>query len=136
VKGFIPAALAGAFGCDALTVAIVGLAAFLGHIFPVFLRFRGGKGVATALGVYLAVRPLVILVAFIVFVIVLLIWRYMSLASMVGAIVVPIGLYLVKAPCEFVAMAGIIGILVIIRHKENISRLLKGTENKLTFKKA
>jgi glycerol-3-phosphate acyltransferase PlsY len=135
VKGFVPIALAGALGCDALTVAIVGLAAFLGHVFPVFLGFKGGKGVATALGVYLALRPLVILGAFIVFLIVFLIWRYMSLASMIGAIAVPIGLYLIKAPWEFVAMAGIIGILVIIRHKENISRLLKGTENKLTFKK-
>ena len=135
VKGFIPVAIAGALGCDILTVAIVGLAAFLGHVFPIFLGFKGGKGVSTALGVYLALRPLVILGAFIVFLIVFLIWRYISLASMVGAIAVPIGLYLIKAPCEFVSMAAIIGILVIIRHKENISRLLKGTENKLTFKK-
>ena len=130
-KGFVPVALAGALGCDALTIAIVGLAAFLGHIFPVFLGFKGGKGVATALGVYLAIRPLVILGAFIVFLIVFLAWRYVSLASMVGAIVVPVGLYLIKAPCELVSMSGIIGILVIIRHKENISRLLKGTENKI-----
>ena len=127
----VPVALAGALGCDALTIAIVGLAAFLGHIFPVFLGFKGGKGVATALGVYLAIRPLVILGAFIVFLIVFLAWRYVSLASMVGAIVVPVGLYLIKAPCELVSMSGIIGILVIIRHKENISRLLKGTENKI-----
>lgn len=132
-KGFIPVALAGALNRDVLIVAIVGLAAFLGHVFPVFLRFKGGKGVATALGVYIAVRPLIILGAFVIFVIVFLVWRYISLASIVGAIVVPFGLYLVKAPCELVVMAGLIGIIVIIRHKENISRLIKGTENKLSF---
>jgi acyl phosphate:glycerol-3-phosphate acyltransferase len=134
-KGFIPVILARVFGFDVLIIAIVGLAAFLGHIFPIFLRFKGGKGVATALGVYIAIRPLVILGAFIIFIIVFLLWRYVSLASLIGAIVVPIGLYLVKAPYEFVVMAGLIGIIVIIRHKENISRLIKGTENKLSFKK-
>ena len=101
-----------------------------------FLRFKGGKGVATALGVYIAIRPSVILAAFIIFVIVFMIWRYVSLASLVGAIIVPIGLYVVKAPCTFVVMAGIIGLIVIIRHKDNISRLIKGTENKLSFKKS
>ncbi len=135
-KGFIPVILARVLGFDVLIIAIVGLAAFLGHIFPVFLRFKGGKGVATALGVYIAIGPLVILGAFIVFVIVFIIWRYVSLASIVGAIVIPIGLYLAKAPLGFVVMAGLIGIIVIIRHKENISRLIKGTENKLSFKKA
>ena len=134
-KGFIPVFLARALGFDVLIIAIVGLAVFLGHIFPVFLRFKGGKGVATALGAYIAIRPIVIFGAFIVFVIVFMVWRYVSLASIVGAIVVPIGLYFVKAPCEFVAMAGLIGIIVIIRHKENITRLLKGTENKLSLKK-
>ncbi len=132
-KGFIPVAAAAALDADVLVVAIVGLAAFLGHVFPVFLRFKGGKGVATALGVYIAIRPLVILGAFIVFVIVFLVWRYISLASIVGAIIVPIGLYLVKAPREFIVMAGLIGIVVIIRHRENISRIIKGTENKLSF---
>jgi len=132
-KGFVPVAVATVLNADYLTIAIVGLAVFLGHVFSIFLGFRGGKGVATALGVYIAIRPLVILGAFIIFIIVFMIWRYMSLASIVGAIVVPIGLYLVKAPCEFIVMAGIIGIIVIIRHKENISRLIKGTENKLSF---
>lgn len=132
-KGLIPVAIAAALGMDVLVIAIAGLAAFLGHVFPVFLRFKGGKGVATALGVYIAIRPLVILGAFVVFIIVFLIWRYISLASIVGAVVVPIGLYLVKAPREFIVMAGLIGIIVIIRHKENITRLIKGTESKLSF---
>ncbi len=135
-KGFIPVAVAGALGAGELVISSVGLAVFLGHVFPVFLRFRGGKGVATALGVYIAVRPSVILAAFIIFVIVFMIWRYVSLASIIGAVIVPIGLYIVKAPCTFVVMAGIIGLIAIIRHKDNISRLIKGTENKLSFKKS
>jgi len=132
-KGFVPVALATALGVHVYVIALVGLVAFLGHVFPVFLRFRGGKGVATALGVYLAVSPVTILGAFVVFVIVAAIWRYVSLASMIGAMVVPIGLYLIGAPLAFVIMAGLIALVVIIRHKDNITRLVKGTESKLSF---
>lgn len=132
-KGFIPVIFARGLDFPEYIVAIVGLVVFIGHVFPVFLKFRGGKGVATALGVYLAIRPSVILGAFILFVIVFLIWRYVSLASIVGAIVVPVGLFLVKAPCQFILMAGIITVIVLIRHRENIGRLIKGTENRLSF---
>jgi len=132
-KGFVPVALATALGVHVYVIALVGLVAFLGHVFPVFLRFRGGKGVATALGVYLAVSPVTILGAFVVFVIVAAIWRYVSLASMIGAMVVPIGLYLIGAPLAFVIMAGLIALVVIIRHKDNITRLVKGSESKLSF---
>lgn len=132
-KGFLPVALGTALGVHVYVIALVGLAAFLGHVFPVFLRFKGGKGVATALGVYLAVSPLTILGAFVVFIIVAAIWRYVSLASMIGATVVPIGLYLVGAPWAFVVMAGLITVVVLIRHKDNITRLTKGTESKLSL---
>jgi glycerol-3-phosphate acyltransferase PlsY len=132
-KGFLPVALGTALGVHVYVIALVGLAAFLGHVFPVFLRFKGGKGVATALGVYLALSPLTILGAFVVFIIVAAIWRYVSLASMIGAMVVPIGLYLVGAPWAFVVMAGLITVVVLIRHKDNITRLTKGTESKLSF---
>lgn len=132
-KGFLPVVLATVLGVHVYVIALVGLAAFLGHVFPIFLRFKGGKGVATALGVYLAVSPVTILGAFVVFVIVAAIWRYVSLASMIGAMAVPIGLYLIGAPWSFVAMAGLITLVVIIRHKDNITRLAKGTESKLSF---
>jgi len=131
-KGFLPVVLATLLGVHVYVVALVGLVAFLGHVFPVFLRFRGGKGVATALGVYLAVSPVTILGAFVVFIIVAAIWRYVSLASMIGAIVVPVGLYLVGAPRAFVLMAVLITLVVILRHKDNIARLAKGTESKLS----
>ncbi|HOD76438.1 MAG TPA: glycerol-3-phosphate 1-O-acyltransferase PlsY [Syntrophorhabdaceae bacterium] len=132
-KGFVPVALATLLGVPLCVVALVGLVAFLGHVFPVFLRFKGGKGVATALGVYLAISPVTILAAFVVFVIVAAIWRYVSLASMIGATVVPIGLYLIGAPWSFVVMAVLITLVVIVRHKDNITRLVKGTESKLSF---
>ncbi len=134
-KGFLPVVLATVLGVHVYVIALVGLAAFLGHVFPVFLRFKGGKGVATALGVYLAVSPVTILGAFVVFVIVAAIWRYVSLASMIGAMAVPIGLYLIGAPGAFVIMAVLITLVVILRHKDNITRLAKGTESKLSSKK-
>lgn len=132
-KGFLPVVLATVLGVHVYVIALVGLAAFLGHVFPVFLRFKGGKGGATALGVYLAVSPVTILGAFVVFVIVAAIWRYVSLASMIGAMAVPIGLYLIGAPWSFVVMAVLITLVVIVRHKDNIARLVKGTESKLSF---
>lgn len=132
-KGFLPVVLATVLGVHVYVIALVGLAAFLGHVFPIFLRFKGGKGVATALGVYLAVSPVTILGAFVVFVIVAAIWRYVSLASMIGAMAVPIGLYLIGAPGAFVIMAVLITLVVILRHKDNITRLAKGTESKLSF---
>lgn len=132
-KGYLPVALAVALDVPEYVIALVGLMAFLGHVFPVFLRFRGGKGVATALGVYLGISPVTIFLAFVAFIVIFAIWRYVSLASIIGAVVVPIGLYLVKAPCAFVGMASLITLFVILRHKDNISRLIKGTENKLSF---
>ena len=132
-KGFIPVMLAICLDAQGYVIALTGFVVFLGHLFPVFLKFRGGKGVATALGVYLALSPAVVLGAFIVFAVVFAVWRYVSLASLIGAVAIPAGLYLKKAPFEFVAMAGLIALFVIVRHKDNISRLIKGTESKISF---
>ncbi len=132
-KGYIPVALTVYMGEWEYIVAIVGFAVFLGHLFPVFLKFRGGKGVATALGVYIALGPLAVLGGLIVFIIVFIIWRYVSLASLAGAIAIPLALYLVKAPYEFIILGAVIAVFVIIRHKDNITRLVKGTEHKISF---
>ena len=132
-KGFIPVILAICLDTPSYVIALAGFMVFLGHLFPVFLRFRGGKGVATALGVYLAVSPAIVIGAFIVFAIVFAIWRYVSLASLTGAIVIPVALYIVRAPCEFVAMSAVIAVLVVVRHRDNISRLISGTESKTSF---
>ncbi len=109
------------------------VAAVLGHVFPVWLRFRGGKGVATALGVFLALVPAAALVALGVFVVIVLFTRYVSLASIIAAAVMPIaGLALtpLRSP---VVVSGflLLSLLIIVKHHANIRRLLAGTENRL-----
>ena len=118
-------------------VALAGLVAVLGHMYPLWLRFHGGKGVATAAGVFLALDPTVFAGAILVFAIVLLVSRYVSLASMVTAAAVPLLFrYLAAAAPFWHIMASIaIAIVVIARHHSNISRLALGTERKLGQKK-
>jgi glycerol-3-phosphate acyltransferase PlsY len=131
LKGFLPILIAVAFEEPILVVAAVGLAAFLGHLFPLFLKFKGGKGVATALGVYLCLDPFAVLIAVVVFVLVLIKWRYVSLGSLAGVAVIPLALYLLNAQNYYVYLALIIGTLIFIKHKDNIRRLVAGTESKL-----
>ncbi len=130
LKGVLPVVAAYALGFNAMWVAIVGLAAFLGHVYTVFLGFKGGKGVATALGVFLAVSYPSVLIALAVFVLVLLKWRYVSLASITAAAVMPSLVALIDRRPETVAMSVVIAAMVIYRHRENIKRLMAGTENK------
>lgn len=129
LKGLVPVLVAKGMGLPAGMVAAVGLAAFLGHVYTVFLGFKGGKGVATALGVFLGVSPLSILLALAVFIPVLYKWRFVSLASITAAGVVPIAVALIERRPEPTAMALVIASIVIWRHRENIARLRAGTEN-------
>jgi glycerol-3-phosphate acyltransferase PlsY len=131
LKGFLPVVFAFVLDEPLLVIAAVGLAAFLGHLFPIFLMFKGGKGVATALGVYLSLDPFAVLIAAIVFVLVLLKWRFVSLGSLVGVAVMPLVLYLFNAPDYYIYLALIIGALIFIKHRDNIRRLVAGTESKL-----
>jgi glycerol-3-phosphate acyltransferase PlsY len=131
LKGFLPVMVAFILNEPMLVIVAVSLAAFLGHLFPLFLKFRGGKGVATALGVYLALDRFGVFLAIIVFVLVLLKWRYVSLGSLVGVAVMPFLLYLLNAPDHYIYLALIIGALVFIKHRDNIRRLIAGTENKI-----
>lgn len=139
-KGWLPVALVqtwgGAYGLEAGSVAMVGLAAFLGHLYPVFFRFVGGKGVATALGVVLAVNPVLGLATGVTWLLIAYFFRYSSLAALVSAVFVPV--YYLMADGVFwradngVALAlVIISALLIWRHAENLSRLVKGTESKI-----
>lgn len=118
-------------------IALAGLVGVLAHMFPVWLRFHGGKGVATATGVFLALDPFVIAAALIVFVIVLLVFRYVSLASIVAAASVPIFFrYLAYgAPFWRTVMSILIAFAVIAKHHSNIARLAEGTERKTGRKK-
>ena len=131
LKGFIPTYVAICTGMPAVFVVAVGLAAFLGHLFPLFLRFKGGKGVATALGVYIALNPFAILISFIVFVLVLLKWRYVSAGSLAGCAVMPVSLYFLDDPAVYIQVSIVMALLVLWKHRDNIGRLKSGTEHKL-----
>ena len=124
------------YGLDAGTVALVGLAAFLGHLYPVFFRFVGGKGVATAMGVVLAVNPVLGLATGVTWLLIAYFFRYSSLAALVSAVFVPV--YYLMADGVFwrsynrIALAlVVVSGLLIWRHAENLSRLVKGTESKI-----
>jgi glycerol-3-phosphate acyltransferase PlsY len=130
LKGLIPVLVAKWLGFSVAWIAVIGLAAFLGHVYTVFLGFKGGKGVATALGVFLGTSPISILYALALFVLVLYKWRFVSLASIVAAAGIPVIVWLNGCSVELAAMTVAIAAIVIWRHRENIARLLAGTENK------
>lgn len=114
-------------------IALAGLIAIIGHMFPVWLRFHGGKGVATATGVFLALGPVVIAAAAIVFLIVLITTRFVSLASMFAAASVPIFFHFLQPAAPFwrVVVSIVIAIIVIVKHHSNIARLVNGTERRM-----
>jgi glycerol-3-phosphate acyltransferase PlsY len=131
LKGFLPMLIASQFLADqdaALWVMLTGLAAFIGHCWPIYLKFSGGKGVATALGIFLYLAPLPTLVAILIFICVVWLSGFVSLGSMSAAISMPLIVWLTDLSNETVAVAGIIALLVVAKHHENISRLLKGEE--------
>lgn len=136
LKGIIPLLVTAAIaGNIPWLIAATGLVAFLGHIYPVFNNFRGGKGVATALGVFIYINPLSVLAAIAVFGTLVYIWRYVSLGSVIAAALMPAFIGLFSGAKVDIILAVIIGGIVIYRHKENIKRLLDGNENKLGDKK-
>ena len=127
-------------GGDVSWMALGGVAAVVGHMFPVWLGFRGGKGVATALGVFVPLCWMAVAAAAVVWALVASIWRYVSLASVVAAALLPVCMYLLYAPGTHHApplsvscSTAIVSILIIVKHRENIRRLLAGTENRLKF---
>ncbi|ABQ28070.1 glycerol-3-phosphate 1-O-acyltransferase PlsY [Geotalea uraniireducens] len=130
LKGLIPVLIAKQLGLPEVWIAATGLAAFLGHVYTVFLGFKGGKGVATALGVFLGVSPLSVLIALGVFILVLVRWRYVSLASITAAAAMPLVIAFLEPKKLLIAMSLAIAALVIYKHRENIQRLRSGTESK------
>jgi len=117
-------------------VVAVALAVFLGHLFPIFLRFKGGKGVATALGVMLAINIWLGLAAFATWILVAFIFRYSSLSALLAAASAPLYATLLGLPTEYIILTIVISMLLIWRHKSNIQNLLSGKESKIGKKKS
>jgi glycerol-3-phosphate acyltransferase PlsY len=140
LKGFMPVWLAqqfgGRFGLGEGTVALIGLAAFLGHLWPVFFGFKGGKGVATAAGVLLGFNPLLGLATLATWVIVAFFFRYSSLAALAAAVFAPFYQLLIRDGGPVAVAIGVMSLLLIWRHAANIQKLMAGTESKLGAKAA
>jgi len=127
-KGFLAMLAAAMLDAPENTVLLCGLAAFLGHLFPLYLGFTGGKGVATALGVFLFLDPAACGIAVAVFV--LLVWMsdFVSVGSLGAAAAMPLVLFVMNAPAERIYLALAVAVLIWIKHHQNIGRLLKGEE--------
>jgi glycerol-3-phosphate acyltransferase PlsY len=111
-----------------LSVTFCGGAAFLGHLFPVYLRFKGGKGVATALGVFLVLEPLAVIISLFLFMAVVFITGFVSVGSLVVSALMTLWIWLLGGPPNHVFLAFFIAVLIWVKHLDNISRLLAGTE--------
>jgi glycerol-3-phosphate acyltransferase PlsY len=114
---------------------LCGAAAVCGHVWSVFLRFRGGKGVAAAAGAFLGLAPGALGIAAAVFAVVLLFGRYVSLASLIGSVTLPLALWRTGAARSVLAAGVAIAVLVIVRHRTNLARLLAGTESRIGSRK-
>jgi glycerol-3-phosphate acyltransferase PlsY len=127
-----PGADASPLHSRAFWIALAGLIAVLAHMFPIWLRFHGGKGVATATGAFLAIDPIAVAAGILVFLIVILSTRFVSLASMVGAASIPIFLrFLTHAPFWTLVVSIAIAMLIIVKHHANIARLTQGSERRV-----
>lgn len=112
-------------------ISMVGFAPFLGHLFPIFLGFKGGKGVATALGIYLVISPIAVALEFILFSVLVWKWRFISLGSIACALTIPLLVAFFRSDSPFYFILSIlIAALILYRHQSNIARLLQGTEHK------
>jgi len=142
LKGWLPVMLGarlldGRLSADALTlgVCLIALSAFAGHLFSAYLRFAGGKGVATALGIFLYLEPIALGLAAALFITVVAVWRYVSLASLAAAAALPVLLLLLSlvqpVAAPVIVLSSVIGILICIRHRANIQRLLQGAEHRI-----
>ena len=145
VKGWLPVALVQwygqPYGLEAGTLALVGLGAFLGHLYPVFFRFQGGKGVATAAGVLMGVHWVLGVATLVTWILIAVFFRYSSLAALVAAVFAPV--YYIfgdglawRMDGEVLFAVSLMSLLLIYRHAENIGRLVRGTESRLGKKKS
>lgn len=131
LKGALPVLVARWLVDDPLTVALAGAGAFFGHLFPLFFGFKGGKGVATALGVFAAVSLSVAGGLALTWLVVALVLRYSSLAALVSAVSAPVWVWWILSDPVYTGLAALLALMLILRHRANIGRLVAGTESKI-----
>lgn len=131
LKGVIPVLVARALTADAVIITLTGFAAFLGHLFPLFFGFRGGKGVATALGVWLTLNPWVGLALLATWAIMALLFRYSSLSALVASALAPLYVAWLSPGAPYLSTMVVMSAILIFRHRSNIRNLIAGTENKI-----
>ncbi len=129
LKGLLPVLLAKALGVDSVLLSLVVFAAFIGHLYPIFFEFKGGKGVATSLGVALGVAWLLGLVVAATWFVVYKIGKISSLAALVAATLTPLYVWLIVGDINLIATFTVISLILLWRHKSNIQRLLAGQES-------
>ena len=135
LKGVLPVLIAKYLDADTTGIALAGLGAFLGHLFPVFFGFAGGKGVATSLGIFLALNPLIAGSQVALWALMALVFRYSSLAALVTALVTPVLLAWQMNDPVLTGFGIILAALLVFRHRANIVRLVQGNESKIQSKK-
>jgi glycerol-3-phosphate acyltransferase PlsY len=132
-KGYLAVTIAAWLGGDLQWQAVAALAAIIGHVLTVWLGFRGGKGVSTGCGAYLALSPAAVLTTLVFFVLVLVLTRYISLASIGATALFPFLAYIYGSPFSVLIWGSIGALLIIMKHHQNIRRLFSGTESKLVL---
>lgn len=135
LKGVIPVLVARWYGFDTLTLSLVAFAAFLGHLFPIFFRFEGGKGVATALGCLLALSWPTGLAWIATWMFIAFLFRYSSLAALISSLLAPIYIGLFTHNLTYIIVVALMSLILIIRHRSNIAKLIAGKESKIGSKK-
>ncbi|HEX3063527.1 MAG TPA: glycerol-3-phosphate 1-O-acyltransferase PlsY [Usitatibacter sp.] len=135
-KGWAAVLAARLLGVSDEGAALVGFAAFVGHVFPVWLRFRGGKGVATGAGVLIALDWRVGVAAIVAWLAIALVTRYSSLAAIVAAACAPLAAWYFLGPGPFLAAVVAMGVILVLRHHANIAKLLRGQESRIGQEKA
>lgn len=129
-KGYLAGWVAGKVLTEEWAIGGAALMAFLGHVFSVFLKFKGGKGIATGLGIFLYLMPFAGLSAMGLFVVVMAVTRYVSLSSVLASVSIPWFGWLFGAPAPYLYVGALAGVVSIVRHRENLQRFIQGTESK------
>ena len=135
LKGLIPVAIGHAFGLDWQWLGLIGLAAFLGHLYPVYYGFKGGKGVATALGIFIGLQPIVGIVVVITWLVSALVFNVSSLSALIATLLAPLYFFWVTDSLPLFIILIVMTGFIYWRHRSNIVEIINGTEDKISDKK-